>query len=753
MKFTAAINCFNEEQFIEISIKSIYKHVDEIVIVDNSSTDDTVKIIKDIISNYDLDKKIKLFPLSIPMQLASARNFCMSKVSNEWVVKWDGDFIAYDENHYESNVRSFSDLKEIILNKKNEYDVFLLHSINLSGDIYHFDKRRKYLGEYGDSFIVRNGYIHYTVDKYPDTGHLVNCNGEVARKYYLNKPNRDPIFFLHAYGVKPIEYHLYRSFMSKYQIWLEKNNNSFDFWQWLKEIEKKDIKSAISYTKDQMLRNLEAHNLSIPLILASDNDKDNYTVIYNGNNVIDRVEGRNNSTIRLYLSEPINDIFDTKNIEEYLSRDAKNIINLLSSQDFLNNIHYRFCKGEGFIAKLDLVRKIYNHIEKLGLTFTTKSPEVFSNLLYIAPNNLDVLQEIEDYIPKIPLHLLRFLLSSSEVAIQILRKIYKIGSINADSAFLLCLANTVYSNSPSEEISRLTYLKNKINDRKSSYYQAIVTRELNLKTKITSISSTSVESLKVLLLVGGQLRNYKTAMKSWENYFSNCDTIDCHISTWNKSGVKEFSVINKEHELPRFFDTQTLDAFHNGHVSMAQLETLYKDNYPSTNIGDDEIQEIQEILSWTKNISIFIHDENCDEIKPLTNPEKYFFHHKHLYKEIINSEKYDVVIKLRPDLELHTTNNIHDEINNIKCSSFSSDSAGYFMAPWGFGVGDQMLMFTKENIELFLDPLSKYEILKDIMSVFGKSTYAFHTTLALGAWLHGLSSAQFKKYTKKRLNS
>lgn len=291
LKFSAVINCFNEEDFIAIAVKSIAKYVDEIVIVDNCSTDKTVSIVTDLILNPLLFNKIRLFALDKPMQLADARNFALSKASHEWVIKWDGDFCAFDEmDPVSDQCASFQSLLDIVNDTHNDFDIYLLYSLNLSGDLFHYDKTRKYLGLSGDSFVGRKSCMLYVADdKYGDIGFLRRPDGNLPRFYYRNNPEIHPMHFLHVYGVKNDYYLLYRMFMSEYQVWLSSNDN-IPFWDWMKRVKNYDAESGINYVKSKLLENLDRHNIELPHILKSMLHNIRYEVTYDGDKISGRLE-------------------------------------------------------------------------------------------------------------------------------------------------------------------------------------------------------------------------------------------------------------------------------------------------------------------------------------------------------------------------------------------------------------------------------------------------------------------------------
>lgn len=86
------ISTYNEEKYIAESIRSIlrqdYPNI-EIIIVDDASTDDTVRIIREMKSD-----KIRLYINEENKKLAHNLNFALSKANGKYVARMDADDIA-----------------------------------------------------------------------------------------------------------------------------------------------------------------------------------------------------------------------------------------------------------------------------------------------------------------------------------------------------------------------------------------------------------------------------------------------------------------------------------------------------------------------------------------------------------------------------------------------------------------------------------------------------------------------------------
>lgn len=106
------IRAKNEEENIKNCILSIIDIADEIIFVDNQSTDATLRIGEDLAHKY---KNIKVYEYDIQIPkcgeeqrisvmnhsdntIASYYNWCASKATRYNIVKWDADFIANRKN-------------------------------------------------------------------------------------------------------------------------------------------------------------------------------------------------------------------------------------------------------------------------------------------------------------------------------------------------------------------------------------------------------------------------------------------------------------------------------------------------------------------------------------------------------------------------------------------------------------------------------------------------------------------------------
>lgn len=115
MKLTAAYAVYNESRMIIRSLRSLYGWVDEIVIVDGESTDDTVSKIR----KFDKDKKIRVITRENPPMFHINKQAAIDAAKGDWILQMDADELVSPElkdeiltvihNGHRENVLSHND--------------------------------------------------------------------------------------------------------------------------------------------------------------------------------------------------------------------------------------------------------------------------------------------------------------------------------------------------------------------------------------------------------------------------------------------------------------------------------------------------------------------------------------------------------------------------------------------------------------------------------------------------------------------
>jgi len=136
----------NEEKYIEKAIRNIKPNVGEIVIVDGGSTDNTVKIAKDL--------GCKVFFRDFGFNFSDQRNFAMSCCQNDWVLWLDADEY-YDENF-------FNILPTLVTNKSQRIKAYQVFRISkFDGEIVGRDYQWRVLNK---KYCHWQGKVHEGVD-------------------------------------------------------------------------------------------------------------------------------------------------------------------------------------------------------------------------------------------------------------------------------------------------------------------------------------------------------------------------------------------------------------------------------------------------------------------------------------------------------------------------------------------------------------------------------------------------------------
>jgi glycosyltransferase involved in cell wall biosynthesis len=232
---SANIVCNNEVFWIKESILSIVDLVDEIIYVDDSSSDGSLQIVEELSKKYT---NIRIFRYEdhLLKSLGDLKNFALKVSKNEFVIRWDADFIAYND---------IKELFEFCEKNKKNYDGYILTGPNLAGDIYHQPLNKETFGP--ECYLFNKNKCKFiSNERYPDYPSFDDgfryC---YPQKTSLNKN----YFFIHTNNLKSIERLAYRKRMCDYQL----SNHNCSYWNWLnpgiseeesKKIEIKKVKNT-----------------------------------------------------------------------------------------------------------------------------------------------------------------------------------------------------------------------------------------------------------------------------------------------------------------------------------------------------------------------------------------------------------------------------------------------------------------------------------------------------------------------------
>lgn len=135
----------NEEAVVALSILSFLEFGDELIVVDNGSTDRTKEIVRDLESIYP--KKIRFYDMPELPDLYHNRQYAFSKSSYRWVVRADSDYVAYTDGDH-----SVLEVREMLLSERRSLlpKVYAVPQVNIVADFRHTGLERESRGGRSD---------------------------------------------------------------------------------------------------------------------------------------------------------------------------------------------------------------------------------------------------------------------------------------------------------------------------------------------------------------------------------------------------------------------------------------------------------------------------------------------------------------------------------------------------------------------------------------------------------------------------
>jgi len=130
----------NEEKVINRCLSSVVRLVDEIIVVDTGSRDDTKKIVATYTPN--------IFDFKWIDDFSAARNFAASKASGEWILVLDADEYVDEDN--------FKNFVQEIKEDRNQFDAYTVKILNFTGNF-----GESLVQNYHDRVYKNNGEILY----------------------------------------------------------------------------------------------------------------------------------------------------------------------------------------------------------------------------------------------------------------------------------------------------------------------------------------------------------------------------------------------------------------------------------------------------------------------------------------------------------------------------------------------------------------------------------------------------------------
>lgn len=306
--------------------------------------------------------------------------------------------------------------------------------------------------------------------------------------------------------------------------------------------------------------------------------------------------------------------------------------------------------------------------------------------------------------------------------------------------FLLNIAFKVSIASQSEK-NDLIFLLSKCSS-KDRYYNlvrtAIMKRLNSLAEYRESVKNvTGSDQKRKALFISGQIRNIHLMLPKLKEYY-DISKWDIYISSWKNEGR---TVIDRA-RLSRRVEIDALEAI-NKKFTDKELDRISK--FETEQYLDDN-NSLENLLSNTLNEAGELHINLLNDhdvvYRMMDNHHKMYFHNAYWVKKFGHDyflNKYDYILKTRPDLLLSCKNKVDLDITLLEKGNVQCDHPSWLYEPWGFGMGDQLFGGRTENMLPLLDITYPESLSTRILSeLFGSlRMYQGHINLGIELWLQG----------------
>lgn len=256
---------------------------------------------------------------------------------------------------------------------------------------------------------------------------------------------------------------------------------------------------------------------------------------------------------------------------------------------------------------------------------------------------------------------------------------------------------------------------------------------INAKKDITLANN---ESLRIAVLVSGQMRGFETALRSWEKFFSG-HNLTYFIHTWRKNGVstKGFD------RFKRFYPSIVGDNFQR---IESEGKTVYEEECFSRIM--DKITPVAEVSNEVLKAAYGMTSKVVveEDVIGLTNSERMYYKMSKSFDLIDDPSEYDLIVRVRPDLVIESSVSL--DINKIKEMSVNSNSLfaeyGYTSAYYGFGVDDKLAIGSPEVMGVYHQLWGEYVKAEKVDKLLG------HISLAKYLFEKDINVLPLNKYIK-----
>ncbi len=133
---TALISCQNEELMVAPCIASYLRVADEIIVVDNGSTDQTKAFAQEIAAAFP--DRVRYFEDDSLQHLFENRQYALEQSTHEWIIRVDSDYVCYTDG-----ARDVGQLRHALANWRGgrAIDILNMTRIDVWFDFFHVPAR------------------------------------------------------------------------------------------------------------------------------------------------------------------------------------------------------------------------------------------------------------------------------------------------------------------------------------------------------------------------------------------------------------------------------------------------------------------------------------------------------------------------------------------------------------------------------------------------------------------------------------
>src|SRR5690606_23337567 len=143
------------------SIASIVPFVDDVIVVDHGSVDETPDLLVGLRAEYG----IRVIRREATTSYAECRNLTIAEAGTDWIIKWDADFIAYDGGGgCTTSIGALFD--ELMPAMPAATNMVLLHCPNCGPTLETTQRGNDVDGAQGDVMVMRRDAARWVTGRY-----------------------------------------------------------------------------------------------------------------------------------------------------------------------------------------------------------------------------------------------------------------------------------------------------------------------------------------------------------------------------------------------------------------------------------------------------------------------------------------------------------------------------------------------------------------------------------------------------------